>query len=272
MIFTSIRNKESHKAITVTAGQFYLQQQPDDGRIAQHWIQKHNSDDSFTFVSRITGLVIDAASGLLHNNDALQQYPLHDGNNQHWVAGSTDDDGYASYRAKGSHKAWDVPNGDHHDGVLLQIYEAHDGANQKWKLSPVEVNCVKIRSVPDDRALTVPNYSTADELLIPAADKSGANQMWEIIPTTGGFSKIRSVSSGKVLGVPHSGVPTALKVRQYTDSGGIEQEFKIEDAGHGTSKIIARADPGLVLAVKGGFIGRLPDNGTPAQRWRLIPV
>jgi hypothetical protein len=97
--------------------------------------------------------------------------------------------------------------------------------------------------------------------------------MWQTQPTADGFVQIRSVSSGKVVGVPTSGgTAPNLKVRQFPESSGFEQQFKIEDGGLGRKKIVSRSDPNLVLAVKAGFIGRLPDNGSLAHRWHLVPT
>jgi hypothetical protein len=92
-------------------------------------------------------------------------------------------------------------------------------------------------------------------------------------------SRSFSVSSGKVLDAPWQSANQQAFVGQYSDNGGRNQLWQLQDLGNRYTKIVPAMSPSFALDVPDGshdagvFIQQFSDNGGGAnQQWELIPV
>lgn len=115
------------------------------------------------------------------------------------------------------------------------------------------------------------------------------NASWELVPVTrrgSGEFKICSLATGTVLAIPHGSIQQEMQVVQEADGDNPGQVWRFDLVGIGPDVGISFIDfvfrivsayTQLALDVRGGStddhaaIQQYRSNGTPAQRWRLVP-
>jgi hypothetical protein len=230
-------------------------------------------------------IIDDGAGSLQADGTKARQWSARSGvQNQDW---RLDDMGGGWWRLTnvGSGKVLDVPGGSTANSVAIGQFADKSGTNQRWSFTDVGGGWFTITSQVSGKLLDVDGQSTADGAAIHQYQANGQdNQRWSLTlvtpptdgPVSGAIFTITAKHSGKLLDVfdDGSGVinEDGTYVQQWTDHGGTNQQWRLDDQGGGWWKL-TNVRSGKCLDVPGGSaansvaLSQWRDNGGDNQRW-----
>ena len=272
-----IRNVKSQKVLDVAGGDLIpganVQQWDGDSiNNNQLFAVIDNSDGTFSFVNKATGLVLNIANGSdsaranvngsLSNGAAAQKFTLHQ-------ATEFLSEGASTFESTTASKVLDVASGSTEDGAAIQLYAANDTLAQKWYVSKVagldntyEIECIgsaKVLSLTDEGKLVQLTSSGAD------------SQRWHSA-LSGGKMALQNAATGQYLCA--SGSSATLGMVDSLELPGVR--FDVKSVGvlsEGSYTIQLMSNRSQVFDVSGGSttagasVGFYGSNGTAAQIW-----
>lgn len=272
-----IRNVKSQKVLDVAGGDLIpganVQQWDGDSiNNNQLFAVIDNSDGTFSFVNKATGLVLNIANGSdsaranvngsLSNGLAAQKFTLHQ-------VTEFLSEGASTLESTTASKVLDVASGSTEDGAAIQLYAANDTLAQKWYVSKVagldntyEIECIgsaKVLSLTDEGKLVQLTSSGAD------------SQRWHSA-LSGGKIALQNAATGQYLCA--SGSSATLGMVDSLELPGVR--FNVKSVGvlsEGSYTIQLMSNRSQVFDVSGGSatagasVGFFGSNGTAAQIW-----
>ena len=272
-----IRNVKSQKVLDVAGGDLIpganVQQWDGDSiNNNQLFAVIDNSDGTFSFVNKATGLVLNIANGSdsaranvngsLSNGLAAQKFTLHQ-------VTEFLSEGASTLESTTASKVLDVASGSTEDGAAIQLYAANDTLAQKWYVSKVagldntyEIECIgsaKVLSLTDEGKLVQLTSSGAD------------SQRWHSA-LSGGKIALQNAATGQYLCA--SGSSATLGMVDSLELPGVR--FNVRSVGvlsEGSYTIQLMSNRSQVFDVSGGSatagasVGFYGSNGTAAQIW-----
>ena len=272
-----IRNVKSQKVLDVAGGELLpganvQQWDGDSANINQLFTVIDNSDGTFSFVNRATGLVLNIANGSdsaranvnvsLFNGTAAQEFTLHQ-------VTEFLSEGASTFESMTASKVLDVASGSTEDGAAIQLYAANDTLAQKWYVSKVPGldNTYEIEFICSTKVLSLTDGGKLVQLTSSGAD----SQRWHST-LSGGKIALQNAATGQYLCV--SGSSAALGMVDSSELPGVR--FNVKSAGvlsEGSYTIQLISNRTQVLDVTGGSttagasVGFYGSNRTAAQIW-----
>ena len=199
-----IRNVKSQKVLDVAGGDLIpganVQQWDGDSiNNNQLFAVIDNSDGTFSFVNKATGLALNIANGSdsaranvngsLSNGAAAQKFTLHQ-------ATEFLSEGASTFESTTASKVLDVASGSTEDGAAIQLYAANDTLAQKWYVSKVAglENTYEIECIGSAKVLSLTDEGKLVQLTSNGAD----SQRWHSA-LSGGKIALQNAATGQYL-------------------------------------------------------------------------
>lgn len=129
---------------------------------AQKWKIQKNSDNTYSIISKGSGLFLDINAGQIKNNSNIQVYTGNGTNAQKFILESltnnkkTINDGtYAIKCSSNTNYCLDVANGSKADGANLQIYKYSNSDSQKFKVEYIKDGYYTIKALHSNKSIDV---------------------------------------------------------------------------------------------------------------------
>ena len=250
------------------------------GNKNQQWAVERNSDGSFSFTNRATGLVLDVSGGSASNGTNINAYePNGTAAQGFFVERSTGlmPEGVFEVRSVlSSRPALDVSSGSAAVGSNVQIYDANGSPAQKWNIVRVEGadNTYTLQSLASGLYLAVENSGN----VIQAGLSVGDAACWSPEILQGSYV-LRNIATGLVLDVDSGSSASGTNVQVYTSNGTNAQRFALSSTdilSPGTYIVRFSLNAAKVLDVENGSyadganVRLFASNDTGAQKWNIV--
>lgn len=272
-----IRNVKSQKVLDVAGGELIpganvQQWDGDSTNVNQLFAAIDNSDGTFSFVNKATGLVLNVANGSdsahaninvsLSNGTAAQKFSLHQ-------VTEFLSEGATSFESTTASKVLDVVGGSMENGAAIQLYTPNDTLAQKWYVSKVPGldNTYEIECIGSAKVLSLTDEGKLVQLTANGTD----SQRWHSA-LSGGKIALQNAATGQYLCV--SGSSSTLGMVDSLELPGVR--FNAKSVGvlsEGSFTIQLMSNRSQVFDVSGGStnagssVGFYSSNGTAAQIW-----
>lgn len=218
----------------------------------------------YSIVALCSGKYLDAENGGRTNGTNVLQYSRNGGENQKWYIEDVGGGNYCIVSAA-SNLYLDVANKGTSNGTNLLLWQENGGINQKFKFVKPS-----FKQTIADGEYTIES-STAGMLL----DINGASanncanlQLWKgtqkfrVTYMGDGKYSLEAMCSGKYLDAEKAGTTNGTNVLQYSQNGGENQQWYIQDVGYGYFNIQSANSLLCLDAANGGTT-----NGTNILLW-----
>ncbi len=266
----------------------------------QLWAIVRNSDGSYSFVSKLSGLLLTAAGGVAKGSNA-ETGPMDYAANQRFslmevgtspsaqpdpsrpVADGT----YVIESALASGLVLDVDGYSSANGANVQTWQSNGGRNQQWTVTwdsatkHYIIKCVSSGKLLDASGAR----ATAGTNVIQYASNGGLNQRWDIVANGTGYQIRSAMDPNIVVDISGQSKAPGTNVCLWTANGGANQRFNFLSSGSasvtgrvvsdGTYEIALTSNPNLILDVAGesmadrANIGIWTDHNGSNQRFRF---
>lgn len=221
----------------------------------QLWAIIKNSDGSYSLASKLSGLLITAASGAAKGSNASLDAMDYSASQRFTLSKVAEDpnrtiaDGtYVIESAMSSNIVLDVTGNSTANGANIETWNPNGGTNQLWVVSwDSSAKAYSIKSVRSGLYLDASGASAANGTnIIQWASNGGKNQRWNIVKDGSGYKIVSAMNSKMVIDIEGQSTKTGANVLLWTANGGANQRFVFKSAGSGTSA--ASSKTGQVLS------------------------
>ena len=282
--YYQIINVRSGKALDVSGGNLVpttniLQWSADTKNANQLFSIKSNSDGSYVFVNKATGLYLDVAAASMKNGANIQGYMQASASSQHFLLKERTDlltEGiFTITMASSTSKVVDVYASSRSEGANVQLYQSNGSLGQKWQVVKVEANTYTFQSLASGRYLTVDSSGNVCQ----RSKRTDGSQNWVPFIANGAYS-LKNVKYGKVLDVAGGSTSNETNIQVANASGGNSQRFLLDETSvlsKGTYKILLASNTKFAVDVygcstsSGANVQLYSNNDSVAQKWDVIP-
>lgn len=156
---------------------------------------------------------------------------------------------------RNSGRVLEVPGANTNNGVFLDQNTFTNGLNQLWDINPLtntfggDISYFSIKAAHDGVTMDLYNFSYANGGNIDQWNGgTNAVEQWYFQYVTNGYFKIRSRWSNKVLDVNGASTSAGAQIVQWSDTGTLDQQWRLIPAGVTNYDFIAPAAPTQVTA------------------------
>ena len=263
----------------VVDGSNVVQRKANPNDDSQLFAIKLNSDGTYTFVNKASGLALDVANNDVTNGTNLQGYTPNNQMKQRFNISEVKDylpEGYVTIKSKlKPSMVVDVSNGSLNDGANVQLYSDNGTQAQKWYVSLTEKdsNTYTIQSINSGMNLAV----AADGNVIQKAPDGSESQKWQP-RISKGYTVLMNVETGKVLDVASAGTSNGTNVQTYAANGSDAQLFTFTSTDLVTKSTYyikplgasnMTIDVPSASTANGTNVQIYTKNDTGAQKWKV---
>ena len=240
-----------------------------------------NTDGTYTFINKGTGLVLDVwGSGTSNstnvdaytpNGTAAQCFVLHEQENL------IKEGVYSICSAGKTSLVLDVKSGSTDNGANVQMYTSNSSLAQRWYFKPVtgKTNTYTIESTVSAKLLT----ADPDGNVVQRTDCGSMRQQWIPRIDGDGFILVNAADTSKVLDIKNGSLTSTANVQIYANNDTTAQRFRIRTGSanlpNGTYLIQMAVATSSVLDVANGSkdnganVRIYAQNNTGAQKWNV---
>ena len=271
-----------------------IQLYKDNDSLGQYWKIRKNSNDTYTFVSKLSGYNLDLEDGKLEQGQNISQHFNNDSAPQQWMlksvgyvmsesegAGQTIPDGDYWLLSALSRNFWvDIPGDEistNGANVTTYIRDVNQVPSQydAWTVAYLNNGYYKIRQKDTNLCLDVSDASLYAGTNVQIVNDNGAPaQQWSIIPTQTGY-KLQSRCNSFVLDVTNGIIESNTNIMVWESNEQKTQRFGFIPYGtdadrivkDGTYRINSKVSEAYCIDAAGEAAKNEYKNGTNIQLW-----
>lgn len=293
--FYYIINVNSDMALEVkngglTSGANIQQNKLSEGADEQLWAPRKNSDGSYSFISKVSGKVMDITSANTANGTKVQIWESNDSDAQKFSLKKTSFDSiiadgvYTIQSSSNSSYGLDVAGGSTSNGGNVQLYKLNETPAQTFKVSfDEDSGYYIIENLKSGKMLDVTSGVARNGANIQQYVSNGTlAQRWVISENSDGSYTIKSaINRNYVLDIASGNISNGSNVQLYTSNGTAAQKFsfksavKLKSVEEGTYAFKSGINPSYVMDIAGGSsanganVQLYISNNTGAQKFKV---